>query len=194
MTIPHALLALLAPEAKFGLRLKEEFEARTGAIWPLNVGQVYATLGRLERDGLVEYRGGSDDAPSQKLYELTGAGFEELRRWLHTPSVDGRPPRDEVVIKVMVALTVPGVDVGEVIQSHRRQTLEVMQAYTRTKADAAGDLAATMVIDAELLRLEAAVRWLDTCEARLRRGATLDTPEPVPDSGSAAPAKSETIR
>jgi len=192
MAIPHALLALLAPEPKFGLRLKEEFEARTGAVWPLNVGQVYATLGRLERDGLVEFRGGSDDAPSQKLYELTGAGLEELRRWLHTPSVNGRPPRDEVVIKVMVALTVPDVEVADVIQSHRRQAVEVMQVYTRSKADAAGDLAATLVIDAELLRLEAAVRWLDTCEARLARGATLETPEPSVNLN--AGEQSETMR
>ena len=54
MSVPHALLALLSEGPKYGLRLQKEFEARTGEVWPLNVGQVYTTLQRLERDGLVE--------------------------------------------------------------------------------------------------------------------------------------------
>ena len=54
MSVPHALLALLSEGPKYGLRLQNEFEARTGEVWPLNVGQVYTTLQRLERDGLVE--------------------------------------------------------------------------------------------------------------------------------------------
>jgi DNA-binding PadR family transcriptional regulator len=54
MSVRHALLALLSEGPKYGLQLREEFEARTGDVWPLNVGQVYTTLQRLERDGLVE--------------------------------------------------------------------------------------------------------------------------------------------
>src|SRR6185436_3427461 len=107
MTIRHALLALLSDGAKYGLQLRHEFEARTGEVWPLNVGQVYTTLQRLERDGLVE----SDDAEDgpQKRYQITLAGGQALHAWLVTPS-DAAPPRDELVIKVMVALAVPGVD------------------------------------------------------------------------------------
>ena len=57
MSVRHALLALLSEGPKYGLRLRQEFEARTGEMWPLNVGQVYTTLQRLERDGLVESDG-----------------------------------------------------------------------------------------------------------------------------------------
>ena len=80
MTIRHALLALLSDGAKYGLQLRQEFEARTGEVWPLNVGQVYTTLQRLERDGLVE----SDDAEDgpQKRYQITDAGGHELHEWL----------------------------------------------------------------------------------------------------------------
>src|SRR6201991_3431062 len=103
MSIRHALLALLSEGPKYGLRLREEFEAGTGELWPLNVGQVYTTLQRLERDGLIE----SDDdqeaeRSSQKRYRLTQAGRGELMSWLHAPSGVNPPPRDELVIKVMV--------------------------------------------------------------------------------------------
>lgn len=181
MSIPHALLALLAEEPKFGLRLKAEFEARTGAVWPLNVGQVYTTLGRLERDGYVSHSDEEGASASQKLYRLTASGHSELSTWLTTPPATTTPPRDEVVIKVMVALSVPGADVAAVIQAHRRRAVEAMQTLTRLKRDGE-DLALLLVLDAELLRVEATIRWLDTCEARLRQGGHLDVPMASSDS------------
>jgi DNA-binding PadR family transcriptional regulator len=179
MTIPHALMALLATTPKFGLRLKEEFEASTGSIWPLNVGQVYATLQRLERDGFVEASDAEGDVASQKLYGLTSLGKAELDSWLRTPPEASAPPRDEIVIKVMVALTVAGYDVVSVIQTHRRQVIQSMQSFTRMKKDSGDDLALELVVDAELFRLEATSRWLDTCEARLKRGARLAKSSPA---------------
>ena len=101
----------------------QEFEARTGEVWPLNIGQVYTTLQRLERDGLVE----SDEAPRRRRRRATASprpAERELRGWLHTPPEDAQPPRDELVIKVLVALRVPGVDVAELIQVHRRHVIE----------------------------------------------------------------------
>ena len=167
MSVRHALLALLSSEPTFGLRLRQEFEARTGEVWPLNVGQVYTTLQRLERDGLVASDG--DGEGPQKRYHLTPAGSAELHTWLHTPSHDTQPPRDELVIKVLVAVQVPDISVHDVIQVHRRQLLEQMQQYTSVKADAdAADVALALVVDAELFRIEGAVRWLDSAEARLR--------------------------
>ena len=176
MTIPHALLALLAEGPKIGLRLKQEFEARTGVVWPLNVGQVYTTLNRLRRDGLVAASQDESGRPSGNLYRITGTGWSELREWLSAPSKNRAPHRDEVVIKVMVALSVPGVDPVKVVQDHRRVAIEDMQQYTRFKG-AADDLALALVADAQLFRLEATVRWLDSCEARLRRGDRLAIPE-----------------
>ena len=107
MSVPHALLALLTEGPKYGLRLQNEFEARTGEVWPLNVGQVYTTLQRLERDGLVETDDGEGER-SRKRYRITSPGERALAEWLRTPPELEPPPRDELVIKVLVALQVPG--------------------------------------------------------------------------------------
>src|SRR5438270_11068113 len=119
MSIRHALLALLNEGPKYGLQLRQEFEAGTGEVWPLNVGQVYTTLQRLERDGLVESDDPVDDGP-QKHFRITAEGADELAEWLRTPPDLSSPPRDELVIKVLVALRLRGLDVHQIIQSHRR--------------------------------------------------------------------------
>ncbi len=171
MSVRHALLALLTEGPKYGLQLRQEFEARTGDVWPLNVGQVYTTLQRLERDGLVESDDETDDR-LQKGFRLTPAGGEELATWLRTPPDLSSPPRDELVIKVMVALRIPGADVHDVIQVHRRYLVELMQQWTLLKEDEAKfDLGFALVVDAELFRLDAAVRWLDAADGRIKRAA-----------------------
>jgi DNA-binding PadR family transcriptional regulator len=176
MSVPHALLALLSEGPKYGLRLQSEFKARTGEVWPLNVGQVYTTLQRLERDGLVEADGEGERSQKQKRYRITSAGARELADWLRTPPELVPPPRDELVIKVLVALQVPGIDVQEMLQVHRRHVVEVMQRYTRVKAAAGQDeVPLALVADAELFRLEAIVRWLDAADVRLKQ-----LPSPAP--------------
>lgn len=182
MSVRHALLALLSEGPKYGLQLRQEFEARTGEVWPLNVGQVYTTLQRLERDGLVESDGG-DNGP-QKGFRITTAGESELSEWLRMPPDLSSPPRDELVIKVLVALRLPGVDVGELVQAHRRHMVELMLQYTHVKEDASDDdVGLALVVDAELFRLEAVVRWLDTVDGRLKRlpaDGSRAEPSPVP--------------
>jgi DNA-binding PadR family transcriptional regulator len=179
MSVRHALLALLSEGPMYGLQLREEFEARTGEVWPLNVGQVYTTLQRLERDGLVE----SDDTEAaglQKGFRITADGAAELAAWLRTPPDLASPPRDELVIKVLVAVRVPGTNVHEVIQVHRRYLVQLMQQWTRIKEQEADyDLNLALVVDAELFRLDAVVRWLDSADGRLKRAAA-DPPRPVP--------------
>jgi DNA-binding PadR family transcriptional regulator len=168
VSVRHALLALLSEGPKHGLRLQQDFEERTGDVWPLNVGQVYITLQRLERDGLVE----SDDerrAGPQKRFVITPAGGAELNSWLRTPAGDVPPPRDELVIKVLISLRVPGADVHDIVQAHRRHVIELMQRYSRMKMEAAeGDIGLALVADAELFRLDGIVRWLDAADTRLR--------------------------
>src|SRR5271170_3323752 len=137
MSVRHAMLALLSEGPKYGLQLREEFEARTGEVWPLNVGQVYSTLQRLERDGLVESDGTGDEGP-QKGYLITPEGEQELATWLRTPPDLSSPPRDELVMKVLVALHVPSADVHAVIQAHRRYAVQLMQRRTRIREDDAG--------------------------------------------------------
>jgi len=170
MSIRHALLALLSEGPKYGLQLREEFEARTGEVWPLNVGQVYTTLQRLERDGLVESEGG-DEGP-QKAFQITESGAAELAAWLRTPPDLSSPPRDELVMKVLVAIRLPDADVHGVIQVHRRYLVQLMQEWTRIKeAGADNDLSLGLAVDAELFRLDSVVRWLDAADARLKRVA-----------------------
>jgi DNA-binding PadR family transcriptional regulator len=185
MSVRHALLALLSEGPRYGLQLRQEFEARTGDVWPLNVGQVYTTLQRLERDGLVEAYGDEpDDEGPQKGFRLTETGASELDEWLRTPPESVPPPRDELVIKVLVALTVPGVDVHDVIQAHRRHLVETMQRYTHVKGETPeDDLGLTLVVDAEIFRLDAAVRWLDAADARLARFGDAFPPPPPTTSG-----------
>jgi DNA-binding PadR family transcriptional regulator len=171
MSVRHALLALLSEGPKYGLQLRQEFEASTGEIWPLNVGQVYTTLQRLERDGLVESDDSAKDGP-QNVFRITSAGDKELSTWLTTPPDMTAPPRDELVIKVLAAVRVPGVDVHDVIQVHRRYLVELMQQWTRLKEDEADfDLSFALVVDAELFRLDSVVRWLDAAGGRLKRAS-----------------------
>jgi DNA-binding PadR family transcriptional regulator len=171
MSVRHALLALLAEGPKYGLQLREEFEGRTGEVWPLNVGQVYTTLQRLERDGLVESDDTAHDGP-QKTFRITADGESELAGWLRTPPDMAAPPRDELVMKVLVATRVPGTNVHDVIQVHRRYLVELMQQWTRIKeAEAESDLSLALVVDAELFRLDAVIRWLDAADGRIKRAA-----------------------
>lgn len=188
MSIRHALLALLSEGPKYGLQLRQEFEARTGEVWPLNVGQVYTTLQRLERDGLVESDDGPEDGP-QKGFRITPEGEEELAAWLRTPPDLSSPPRDELVIKILIAARLPDVDVHQVVQAHRRYLVQLMQEWTRLKEYAADrDLEFALVVDAELFRLDSVVRWLDAADGRIKRAA-LEPPGSQPSRLPRLPKK-----
>jgi DNA-binding PadR family transcriptional regulator len=176
VSVKQALLALLEQGPMYGYQLRSEFEQRTGATWPLNVGQVYTTLSRLERDGLVA--GEDADADGHVIYRVTDAGRDEVSAWFTTPVPRTQPPRDELAIKLALAVTVPGVDVGTVIQRQRTATMTALQDYTRLKrggraADPVdpADMAWSLVLDSLVFAAEAEIRWLDHCEARLRRAA-----------------------
>ena len=190
MSVKQALLALLEQGPMYGYQLRAEFETRTGSTWPLNVGQVYTTLTRLERDGLVEGTGA--DGEGHVVYRITEAGSGEVATWFTTPVARTQPPRDELAIKLALAVTVPGVDVAAVIQQQRGATMTALQDYTRLKRQGpAGDpaepadLAWSLVLDSLVFAAEAEIRWLDHCEARLRRAAGARRPDPKPAGGAA---------
>jgi len=152
-----------------GYQLRAAFEESIGGTWPLNIGQVYTTLSRLERDGLVRPLAKSEEG--QRPYEITDAGRADLAAWFTTPIGRTDRPRDELAIKLALALTTPGVDVPAVVQAQRSATMRTLQEYTRLKAraDQPADLAWRLVLDAMLFQAEAEVRWLDHCEASLVR-------------------------
>ena len=167
MSVKHGLLALLERGSRYGYQLRAEFEHATGGTWPLNIGQVYTTLSRLERDGLVRPLPESDGG--QRPYEITAHGQMELSLWFATPISQSDRPRDELAIKLALALTTPGVNVRDVVQTQRTATMRMLQEYTRLKSDEDSDLAWRLVLDAMIFRAEAEVRWLDHCEASLAR-------------------------
>jgi DNA-binding PadR family transcriptional regulator len=173
MSVRQALLALLDEQPRYGYQLRSEFEQRTGAAWPLNVGQVYTTLARLERDGFVE--GAGADGEGHVMYRVTEQGRAEVAEWFTTPVGRSQPPRDELAIKLAMAVTVPGVDVGTVIQQQRTATMGALQDYTRLKrrggSGEPAELAWLLVLDSMVFAAEAEIRWLDHCEARVRRAA-----------------------
>ncbi len=167
MSIRESLLALLASGPRHGYQLRAEFEERTAGIWPLNVGQVYSTLERLERDGMV--LGGEADSEGRRAFELTPAGREELTRFLLEPQGDEAPARDGLMLKVLIAIATQGIDALQVVQAERSSRMGALQARRRAYRDAGvnGHLAAGLAFDALITRTESELRWLDICEERI---------------------------
>jgi len=171
MSVRYGLLALLDEAPSHGYQLKTAFERRTGGNWALNIGQVYTTIQRLERDGFVEAIEGQAAADDDRReYRITPAGREQLASWFDNPVVPEAPARDELTIKVLLAVAAGDVDVTSLIQRQRRASVEQLQAYTRrkAKADPARDVAFLILLDNLIFRTEAEIRWLDACDARIR--------------------------
>lgn len=178
MTIKHALLALLSQGASTTYALRRDFEASTGAAWPLNVGQVHTTLARLERDGLVRRlapQPSSDGSQLTEPFEITDAGLTALGQWWHTPVDRLRPVRDELVIKLAMAVSVHAPDIGEIVQRQRTATMRALHDFTRLKSDAsahqaqAEPLVWALVLENHIYQAEAELRWLDQIEGTVAK-------------------------
>jgi DNA-binding PadR family transcriptional regulator len=176
VSVKFGLLAVLEEAPSHGYGLKTAFERRTGGSWALNIGQVYTTIQRLERDGLVEALDGAGD-DDRREYRITPAGREQLSVWFENPVVPEAPARDELTIKVLLAVAAGDVDVTALLQRQRRASVEQLQAYTRrkAKADPERDVAFLILLDALIFRTEAEVRWLDACDARIHSLSTTAT-------------------
>jgi DNA-binding PadR family transcriptional regulator len=171
MTVRQSLLAILDQGPCYGYQLRSEFDRRTGSTWPLNVGQIYNTLDRLERDGLVA-KGATDDH-GHVYYAITDAGSLEVSAWLTSPVERGHGTRDELSIKLSVALTLPGVDVDAVLRAQQRASHAHRQALVHA-ADAIAiespeQLARSIVLDSLVAQADAELQWLDRVEQRLAR-------------------------
>lgn len=202
MSIKHSLLALLQESPRYGYQLRGEFEERTGSTWPLNIGQVYTTLDRLERDELVEKDG--DDGEGHVIYSITDAGRAEVLGWFAQPVLASNPPRNELAIKLALALTIDEVDVAAVVQAQRTASMKLLQDYTRQRRAAAtnagtqlsqnpgtgsaNDAAWLLVLDSLIFSTEAEVRWLDHCEGWMAQRAAA-----AKRSTAAAPAGTKTF-
>lgn len=171
MSVRFSLLAILDQGACYGYQLRAEFDRRTGSTWPLNVGQIYNTLDRLERDGLVTR--GDTDAQGHVYYLITDAGREQVREWLGDAVTRPGGTRDELFLKLALAATLPGVDVAAIIARQRSastsalQTLREQGTTAKPGAPAGETLAWQLVNDALELQAEAELRWLDLVAQRV---------------------------
>jgi len=170
LSVRQSLLAILDQGPCYGYQLRAEFDRRTGSTWPLNVGQIYSTLDRLERDGLVVK--GATDEQGHVYYAITPAGSGEVSTWLGSPVERDQGTRDELAIKLALAATLPGVDVATLIRTEREASAAQLQGLNRARyagADADGPehVAWTLVVDSMIFATEAELRWLDHTEQRL---------------------------
>jgi len=166
MGLKEGLLCLLARGDSHGYHLKSQLESSTGDTWQVNIGQVYSTLQRLERDGLVTTTESNGDG--RVVYTITDRGRAEIRSWMHTPVALAASGRDEITLKVLMAIVSGAEDPRRVVSRQRGSTMALLQDYTTLKGDESeDDLAWQLHLDRLILSAEAELRWLDRAEARL---------------------------
>lgn len=176
MAVKDALLALLADGPQYGYQLKSLFDEATGSAWPLNIGQVYSTLQRLERDELVE-PDGEPDQDGRQQYLLTAQGRDALKAWIDTPVEHPIASRDEVSMKVLIAVATGVTPALDLVRDQRVAAMSSLQSLTAMKADAVGgELAWRLHIDRNVLLAESEIRWLDLVEQRLEAAGETRSP------------------
>ena len=170
MTVRYALLALLNHTPTYGYELRKWMEAALGDHWTLNTGQIYSTLSRLERDGLVVRQSMSvDEAAERTPYSLTQDGRVELERWYRQPLSRTYRLRDDFYAKLMLSLFSGLMPPADVLQIQRRELLSEMHELTRMRAEAdpVSELPWLLLLEGAIMHLEADLHWLDMCEVRL---------------------------
>lgn len=184
MSIRNGLLALLLEGRAYGSQLRTDFEERTGGTWPLNIGQVYQTLDRLVRDGLVvaeDVRAADIPVQARSLYRITDAGQAEVLRWFAEPVARGPAPRDELAIKLAVAVCSPRADVTRIIDLQRAATMGALQELTALRRRQLGEDRTRerepwmLILDRMIFDTEAELRWLEHCESTLMRTQGMTT-------------------
>ncbi|RIJ52148.1 PadR family transcriptional regulator [Clavibacter lycopersici] len=193
MSVRHALLAVLTEGTCYGYQLRTEFSRRTGTAAPLNVGQIYNTLDRLERDGLV-VKGETDDA-GHVPYTITAAGTAEVDAWL-SASVGAVGARDELLVKVTLAMSLPGADALEVVRTQRASSSAEAEALARIRQDLEAEggepaLARLLAVEAQEAQVAARRTWLDAAERRIGEARVTGT---RPAGLAAAPRRGRPAR
>lgn len=183
MSVRNALLGLLAQRPRHGYELHDAFEAVVGGEknWDVKPAQIYTTLTRLEKSGLVAQDGQEQDGgPTKRIYAITPAGQEVLHNWLLTP-MPSQHQRDEVFLKLMLSLATEAIDPMRIIYKQRASLYQDLHNVTRqrTKADPQSELGLILLLDHAIMQLEADLRWLDMVEARLDDVRRQPIPEPV---------------
>ena len=169
MSLKHSILAVLSIGDCHGYQIRQEIESRTGETWDINIGQVYSTLDRLQRDNLVT--AGQANSEGQISYSITDLGKAEAIHWLTKPIEQSAQSRNELAIKLALAVTLPGIDTTTILQAQKISTLQNLQLLTTSKMTSAvqegKDVAWLLILDSQIFALEAELRWLDHVEGVL---------------------------
>ncbi|MCZ7573732.1 MAG: PadR family transcriptional regulator [Ardenticatenaceae bacterium] len=194
MSVRNAILGLLAHRPRHGYELHDAFEAMVGGEqnWDLKPAQVYTTLSRLEKQGLVVEDGVEQDGgPEKHIYTLTEAGLAELKEWFAQPVLNDHR-RDAFFLKLMLSLAVEDGDPRKLIYVQRAGLYKELHAITvqRSQVDPKSELAYILLLDQAVMHLEADLRWLEMVEARLDEISQQPIPEPV-DRPRGRPPKSD---
>ncbi|PUB32114.1 PadR family transcriptional regulator [Promicromonospora sp. AC04] len=166
MTVGHALLGLLEAGPRHGYDLKRSYDERFGHDRPLHYGQVYSTLARLLKNGLVEVESEPGAGPERKKYAITDAGVSDVGAWLAQPEKPEPYLQSTLYTKVVLAL-LTGHDAADVLDTQRAEHLRLMRDLTRRRDG--GDLADQLICDHALFHLEADLRWLEVTAARIEQ-------------------------
>jgi DNA-binding PadR family transcriptional regulator len=168
-SVRHVILGMLSQGDAHGYELKRRHDrlfTSTGSS--INVGQIYVTLSRLERDDLVEHRSevSDDGGPDRKVYALTALGHKQLGVWLESP---GAVPqvRSAALLKIVIALELNSGELRPLIAAHRRRCLVALRDLDQRAAEPAASGAADLIVQATALHLQAELRWLDLLTSRL---------------------------
>lgn len=168
----YPLLAILAAGPAHGYELKQRFEARFGAVWPpVNIGQVYSTLQRLERDGLVRgYEVEQASRPAKHVFEITESGIRTLDSWL-CRAEPGPRVRDEFVLKLVLARESGIADPRRLIDRQRDVYLQELRDLNdlALRNGEGGAPMTVLLLEGAALHLQADLRWLDVCEQQLKQ-------------------------
>lgn len=174
LAVKHGILGILAQGPRHGYELKTEFDQLTAGLWELNVGQIYSTLERMLKDGLVRLDGADGPEEDRKVYRITPEGEAELDAWLGRPPLKARPMRDEIFVRLGLLIGRDGRAALDLLDSQRRIYHVQMADLTRqkiglTRTPPGPDrLRRELLLDAALLHVEADLKWLETCEQKLR--------------------------
>jgi DNA-binding PadR family transcriptional regulator len=167
MSVPHALLGLLEDGPLHGYELKRSYDGLFGRSKPLPFGQVYSTLARLARDGLVEvFREQPGRGPDRKIYAITQHGVTDLDSWLADPEPAEPYVQSVLFMKVLLSIT-SGRSATDFLEAQRVEHEQRMRDLTRVKQS--GDIATQLVVDYALYHLDADLKWIELTHARLAR-------------------------
>ena len=183
MSVKHTLLALLYHQPMHGYELGKQLTAVVNADWDVKPGQIASTLARLREAGLVDYTVEAiDDAPDRKVYTITDAGKDELERWYLTPEVREYRLGDAFYIKLILSLLGSPVNPERILIAQRRELYQQLHEVTELlrRTDVRTQFPRVLLLDSAIAHLEADLRWIEMCEARLPDLKHYTPPKPAP--------------